>query len=137
MAKQKRQRRTTEQMIADLEAERAALLERAVRKKAAADPARKHAAAADKDRLVRSTSGSAKLVHPEALGKVPASSRKSSVSAVGRIARDRLEKSRRWFGQAGPPFLRRAPGLREQDMPSRGIRIPHQDTQEAFLAGLR
>src|SRR5262245_12033931 len=43
MPKQKRQRRTIEQRIADLEAERAALLERAARKK---DPARKHAAAA-------------------------------------------------------------------------------------------
>jgi UDP:flavonoid glycosyltransferase YjiC (YdhE family) len=43
MPKQKRQRRTIEQMIADLEVERAALLDRAARKK---DPAKKHAAAA-------------------------------------------------------------------------------------------
>ena len=32
---------------------------------------------------------------------MPTSVRKSSVSAAGRIARDRLEQSRRWFGQAG------------------------------------
>jgi hypothetical protein len=43
MPKQKRQRRTIEQMIANLEVERAALLDRAARKK---DPAKKHAAAA-------------------------------------------------------------------------------------------
>jgi hypothetical protein len=46
MPKQKRQRRTIEQMIADLEEERASLLERAARKKPEVDPARKHAAAA-------------------------------------------------------------------------------------------
>jgi hypothetical protein len=61
MAKQKRQRRTIEQMIADLEAQVAAIKEREARKQAKADPALRHVTAALKsvDRALAEASDAA------------------------------------------------------------------------------